>query len=51
MKGTLKYINLVGVSLIAALIFTHFYKTIQFHEAYTLIIALFALFRTCKEEI
>ena len=50
MKGTLKYIILVVVSLLTALIFTRFYKVIQFHEAYTLLIALLALFRTCKEK-
>lgn len=50
MKGTLKYSILVSVSLIVALIFTRFYKVIQFHEAYTLLIALLALFRTCKED-
>lgn len=50
MRGTLECFILVIVSFIIALVFTHFHKGIQFHEAYTLIIALFALFRTCKEE-
>lgn len=50
MKGTLKYIILVVVSLLTTLILTRFYKIIQFHEAYTLLIALLALFRTCKEK-
>lgn len=50
MNGTFKYIILVIASLIIALIFTRFYKVIQFQEAYTLLIALIALFRTCKEE-
>lgn len=50
MKGTLKYIILVSVSLVVALLFTRFYKVINFQEAYTLLIALLALFRTCKEE-
>ena len=50
MKSALEYIILVIVSFIIALIFTHFNKSIQFHEAYTLVIALLALFRTCKEE-
>lgn len=49
MKGTLKYIILVSVSLVVALLFTRFYKVINFQEAYTLLIALLALFRTCKE--
>jgi hypothetical protein len=50
MNGTFKYIILVIVSLITTLILTRFYKVMQFHEAYTLLIALIALFRTCKEE-
>lgn len=50
MKGTLKSIILVVTSFVIALIFTHFRKDIQFFEAYTLIIALLALFRTCNEE-
>lgn len=50
MKGTLKYIILVSVSLVVALLFTRFYKVIKFQEAYTLLIALLALFKTCKEE-
>jgi len=50
MNGAFKYIILVIVSLITALILTRFYKVMQFHEAYTLLIALLALFRTCKEE-
>ena len=50
MNRIFKYIILVIVSLVTALIFTHLYKVIQFHEAYTLLIALLALFRTCKEE-
>lgn len=50
MKGTVKYIILVVTSFVIALIYTHFRKDIQFYEAYTLIIALLALLRTCKEE-
>lgn len=50
MKGTLKYIIFVVTSFVIALIFTHFRKDMQFNEAYTLVIALLALFRTCKEE-
>ena len=50
MKWTLKYIILVITSFITALIFTHFRKDIQFYEAYTLIIALLALLRTCNDE-
>lgn len=49
MNGIFKYIILVVVSLVTAFIFTRFYKVIQFNEAYTLLIALLALFRTCKE--
>lgn len=50
MRQTLKYTIFVVMSFVVALIFTHFNKDIQFYEAYTLIIALLALFRTCKEE-
>lgn len=50
MKQSLKYFIFVVLCLVGALIFTHFNKSIQFNEAYTLIIALLALFRTCKEE-
>ena len=50
MRQSIKYLIFVIVCFVAAEIFTHFNKGIQFHEAYTLIIALLALFRTCKEE-
>ena len=50
MNGIFEYIILVVVSLVTAFIFTRFYKGIQFREVYTLLIALLALFRTCKEE-
>ena len=50
MNGIFEYIILVVVSLVTAFIFTRFCKVIQFHEAYVLLIALLALFRTCTEE-
>lgn len=50
MKQSVKCLIFVITSFVGALIYTHFHKNIQFHEAYTLIIALLALFRTCKEE-
>ena len=50
MKQTIKYIIFVAVCFLAALIFTHFNKGISFSDAYTLLIALLALYRTCKEE-
>ena len=50
MNGIFEYIILVVVSLVTAFIFTRFYKVIQFHEAYVLLIALLAVFRTCTEE-
>lgn len=50
MNQSLKYLIFVIVSFVVASIFTHFHKDIQFYEAYTLVIALLALFRTCKEE-
>lgn len=50
MKQTIKYVIFVAVSFLAASIFTHFNKGIGFSEAYTLSIALLALYRTCKEE-
>ena len=50
MKQSFKYLIFVIMSFVAASIFTHFNKGIGFNEAYTLIIALLALFRTCEEE-
>lgn len=50
MKQSIKYIILVILCFVGALIFTHFNKGIQFSEAYAISIALLALFRTCKEE-
>lgn len=50
MNQSIKYIILVILCFVGALIYTHFHKGIQFSEAYAIIIALLALFRTCKEE-
>lgn len=49
MKQSIKCIILVVLCFVGALVFTHFNKDISFSEAYTLIIALLALYRTCKE--
>lgn len=49
MKQTVKYLILVIASFVGALIFTHLNEGIRFFEAYALIVALLALFRTCKE--
>lgn len=51
MKQLIKYLIFVILCFVATLIFTHFHKEIQFSEAYTLLVALVALFRTCKEEL
>lgn len=50
MKQTVKCLIFVVLCFVGALIYTRFHKGIQFIEAYTLAVALLALFRTCKEE-
>ena len=50
MKGTVKYILIVILCLLCALISTHYLEAISFQDAFILLLALSALFRTCKDD-